>query len=57
VLASLTKGFQSAMQRPAPNASRPDGDQSAAVGFRLAPIAINSVSTCAMVCVWGRDTS
>lgn len=43
-----TRGFQRAMQRPAPNARRPEEDQSAAEGWRLAPMEMKGVETVAI---------
>lgn len=43
-----TSGFHSAIQRPAPNARRPHGDQSAAAGCRLAPTAMSGQDTAAI---------
>lgn len=43
-----TSGFHRATQRPAPNARRPHGDQSAVAGWRFAPTAMSGQDTAAM---------
>lgn len=46
-----TSGLHRAMQRPAPKARRPHGDQSAAAGWRFAPTAMSGQETAAMAAV------
>lgn len=49
-----TSGLHKAMQRPAPKARRPHGDQSAAAGWRFAPTAMSGQDIAAMAAVGER---